>query len=188
MNYYSLLVSALICGFCMQNSDFRTGIQVSMGTRPHLSFCAYKTTWLALESIVSMGSSPHRWFCAFKTAPLGPKLHVSMDPSPYLWFLHTKQRLLEQHTSLYGYQTSPVVLCIQNSMLSTKIKRLYGFQPSRVVLCMQISDFSTWITTPYLSQPSSVVFACKTATFGPAYKSLWVPDLTCRFVHTKQRD
>ena len=53
---------------------------------------------------------------------------------------------------------------------------------------MQISDFSTWNTSLYWSQPSSVVFACKTATFGPAYKSLWVPDITCRFVHAKGRD
>ena len=30
--------------------------------------------------------------------------------------------------------------------------------------------------------------ACKTATFGPAYKSLWVPDIPCRFVHAKRRD
>ena len=73
-------------------------------------------------------------------------------------------------------------------MLSTRIKRLYGFQHSRVVLCIQISDFSTWITSLYWSQPSSLGFAFKTATFGPAYKSLWVPDITCRFVHEKQRD
>ena len=36
-----------------------------------------------------------------------------------------------------------------------------------------------------LSQPSSVVFACKTATFGPAFKSLWVTDLTCRLFSSK---
>ena len=70
-------------------------------------------------------------------------------------------------TSLYGSQTSSVVLSTHNSVLSTRIKRLCGFQPSRVVLCMQISDFSTWITCLYGSQPSSVVFACKTATLGP---------------------
>ena len=91
-------------------------------------------------------------------------------------------------TSLYWSHTSSVVLRTHNSMLSTRIKRLYGFQHSRVVLCIQISDFSTWITSLYWSQPSSVVFAFKTETFGPAYKSLWVPDITCRFVHEKPRD
>ena len=52
---------------------------------------------------------------------------------------------------------------------------------------MQNSVISTWKTSLYGSQPSSVVFACKTATFSLEYKSLWVPDLTCRFVYAKQR-
>ena len=89
LNYLSLCVPALICGFCMQNSafwtritslhgsqtssviqnmDFWTSIQVSMGTRNNLSFCACKTAWLA------------------------PEVPVSMCPSPHLWFLHAKQR------------------------------------------------------------------------------------------------
>ena len=53
---------------------------------------------------------------------------------------------------------------------------------------MQNSLISTWNTSLYGSQPLSVVFACKTATFSLEYKSLWVPDLTCRFVYSKQRD
>ena len=81
-----------------------------------------------------------------------------MGPNPNLWLLHVKQRLLDQHISLYGFQTSPVVLCIQNGVISTRITSLYG------------------------SQPSSVAFPCKIATFGTPYKSLWVPDLNCRFV------
>ena len=53
---------------------------------------------------------------------------------------------------------------------------------------MQNSVINTWNTSLYGSQPSSVVFECKTATFSLEYKSLWVPDLTCRFVYAKQRD
>ena len=53
---------------------------------------------------------------------------------------------------------------------------------------MQNSVISNWNTSLYGSQPSSVVFACKTATFSLEYKSLWVPDLTYRFVYAKQRD
>ena len=34
----------------------------------------------------------------------------------------------------------------------------------------------------------SVVFACKTRLLDLHYKSLWVPDLTYGFLHTKQRD
>ena len=131
-----------------------------MGPRHHLSFCACNTAWLASELLVSMG------------------------PNPYLWFLHAKQRLLEQNyeylcvtalicgfcihnsafwtriSSLYGSQTSSVVLSTHNCVLNTRIKRLYVFQPSPVVLCMQHSDFSTWIASLYRSQTSYVLFFC----------------------------
>ena len=78
---------------------------------------------------------------------------------------------------------------------------------------MQNKVISIRITSLYGTQPSSVVFACKTATLGPEllvsmgprphlcfflqskqrlldqnYLSLWVPYLTYRFVHAKQRD
>ena len=69
-NNKSLWAPALICGFCMQNSDFWTRVQVSMGTRPHLSFCAYKT------------------------ARFAPEWQVYMGPSHYLWVFHAKQSLL----------------------------------------------------------------------------------------------
>ena len=82
-----------------------------------------------------------------------------MGPSPHLWFLHAKQRLLDQYTSLYGFQTSPVVLCMQNSVICTRISSLHGFQPSSVVLCMQNSDFRTRHTSLYGSQSSSVVLS-----------------------------
>ena len=51
-----------------------------------------------------------------------------------------------------------------NSVLSTRLKRLYGFQPSPVVLCMQNRDFRTRITSLCGSKTPPVVFACKTAT------------------------
>ena len=139
-------------------------------------------------------------------------------------------------TSLYGYKTSPVALCIHNSAFWNRITSLYGLQPSSVVLCVENSDFRTKIaclygsktspvilcmqnsvpsiriTSIYGSQPSSVVFGCKTATLGPDLqvsmgpsphlwflhakqrlldpnsKSLWVPDITCRFVPAIQSD
>ena len=116
-------------------------------------------------------------------------------------------------SSLYWFQPSFVVLCLQNSDFRTRLASLYGSQTSSVVLSLDITAyFSTSITSLYVSQPSSVVFACKTAHFGPEfqvsmgpsphlcflhakqrfldrnYKSLWVPDLTCPFVQSKRRD
>ena len=146
------------------------------------------TLWLELQA--SVGSRNDLSFCACTTACLASEILVSMDPSPHLWFLHSKQGLLDQTYKSLRVQTSPVVLCMQNSMISTRITSLYGFQPSSVVLCIQNSDLMTTIapvygsqtspvifyiqnrvpsiriTSLYGSQPSSVVFACKTATFG----------------------
>ena len=113
-------------------------------------------------------------------------------------------------TSLYGSQTSSVVLSTHNNVLSTRVSRLYGFQPSPVVLCMQNSDFRARITSLCWSQTWPVLCACTTVclasdllvSMGPRphlwyliakqrllvqhYKTVWVPDLTYRFVHAKQ--
>ena len=102
-------------------------------------FCVFKTATLETEYHVSMGPSPYLWFCAFKRATLGPELHVSMGPRRHLWFcacqtaclasellisiphlsfLDAKHQLWTRITSLYGSQTSLVVLCLQNSSKS----------------------------------------------------------------------
>ena len=74
---------------------------------------------------------------------------------------------------------------MQICVISSWNTSLNGSQTQPVVLCMQNGVISTWNTCLYGSQPSSVVFACKTATFSLEYKSLWVPDITCRCVHEK---
>ena len=94
-----------------------------------------------------MGPRDDRSFCACTTAGLTSDLLFSMGPSPHLWFLHAKQRLWTRITSFYGSQTSPVLLCMHNSVICTKMTSSYGFQPSSVVLCMQNSDFRTSITS-----------------------------------------
>ena len=96
-----------------------------------------------------------------------------MGPSPHLWFLHAKQRLLDQSKSLYGCQTSLVVLCMQNSVICTRISSLHGFQPSSVVLCMQNSDFRTRLTSLYGSQSSSVVLSTHNSVLSTRIKRLY---------------
>ena len=101
--------------FAWKTTTFGPELQVSMGPRPHLSFCACKTARFAPELQVSVGPMLHLSFFAYKTACLASELLVPLGASHHLLFLHAKQRLLVQN-----------------------------------------------------------------------YKSLWVPDLTCRFVHAKQ--
>ena len=207
-----------------------------MGPRPHLSFRACTTAWLAAELLVSMG------------------------PIRHLWFLDANSDFWTRITSLYGSQTWSVILCMKNSVISNRKTSLYGTQPSSVFFACKIETFGPWITSLYesqtspvilcmlnrviriritsfyVAQPSSLVFARITASFGPElqvsmgprphlsfcvcktawvapellvsigpsrhlwfllekqrlldqnYKSLWVLDLTCRFVDAKQRD
>ena len=240
---------------CIQNSVINT---VSIGFSPHLWFWTFKTATLEPKLHISIGARPHLWFCAYKIECLASELSVSMGPSPHLWFLDAKKNeFWIRITSLHGSQTWPVVLCMQNSVISTGNTSLHGSQPSSVVfgckkkkdriislhesqtwpvfLCKQNSMINTGITSLHGSHSSSLVFACKTATFGSEllvsmgprthlsfcecitawfasqvlvsmcssphlcflhvnrllihnYKSLCVPDLTCRFVHEKQRD
>ena len=92
-NYKSPWVPDLICGFCMQNIDFWTGIQVSMGTRHNLSFCACKTAWLAPELPVSMCPSPRLWFLHAKQRPQGQNCMSLWVPDLTCDFLHANQRL-----------------------------------------------------------------------------------------------
>ena len=87
----------------------------------------------------SYGSHPSSVVLACKTANFGQELQVSIGTRPHLSFCACK-------SAPEGSQTSPVVLCIQNSVLSIRIHSLYG------------------------SKPSSAVFASKTAPFGPELK------------------
>ena len=150
----------------MQNSDFCTRITKRSVSQASPDIFCMQISMISIKITSLYGSQPLCVVFTCKTATFGHELLDSIGPSPLLWFFHSKQRLLDQHTGLYGYQTSPVVSCIQNSMISTRNTSFYGFQSSFVVLCIQNSVISTWITSLYWSQPSCVAFGCKTATFG----------------------
>ena len=115
-NYKSLWVPALICGFCIQNSNCSTRIACLYGSLPSsvvfacktapfsselqvyicprllLLICECKPVCFDPEWLLSIGPSLHLLFCAFKTAALASQLLFSMGPSPHLWRLHAKQR------------------------------------------------------------------------------------------------
>ena len=52
----------------------------------------------------------------------------------------------------------------------TRINSLYGSQTSPVVLCMQNKVISLRNTILHRSLPSSAVFACQTAALGPEFQ------------------
>ena len=101
---------------------------------------------------------------------------------------------------------------MQNNVISIRITILYGSQPSSVAFPRKTATFGSELQVSMGPRPHLRFFAFKTAplapdlqvSMGPSphlcfflakqllldqnYKSLWVPDLTCRFVHAKQRD
>ena len=161
-NFKSLWVPALICGFCMPNSEF----------------------WPRITSLYGPQTSP-----ALVCNQNGV---ICTRISSLYWFQPSSVVLCWQNsdfrtrlTSLYGSQTSSVVLSTHNSVLSTRISRLYWFQLSPVVLCMQNSLLSIRITSLHGSQPSCVFLHAKQRLLERINKSLRVPDKTCRFVHGK---
>ena len=96
-NFKSLWVPALICGFCMPNSEFWLRITSLYGpqTSPALVcnqngvICTGISSlyWFQPSSVVlclqnsDFRTRPHLWICAIKTATLQPELHVCMGPS-----------------------------------------------------------------------------------------------------------
>ena len=102
--------------------------------------------WLQPSSVV----------LAFKTAPLAQGLPVSKGPSPSCVYCIQNSDISIRIKSLYGSQTSPVDLWMQNSVLRSRMTLVYWSQPSFVVWCIQNRHFSIRITSLYGSQTSPV--------------------------------
>ena len=206
------MVPALICFFFMQNSEFMTRLTSLYGAQTSSVVFACKPATFGPKLHVSMGPRTHLWFSACKTPCLASELLVSMGPSPHLWFLHSKQRPLNRITILNVSQTSPVDLFRQYSVISTRITCLYRSQPLSVIFACKTATFgaefqgfmglrhdlsfcackTAWLASELLvsMSPSPHVWFldAKQRLLDRNNKSLWVPDITCRCVHAKQRD
>ena len=104
-----------------------------------------------------MGSSSHLWFCGCETATLGPELHVPAGPRHHLWLFHAKQRLLDQVSMGPRHDLSfcaCTTVCLASEILVSMGPR-----------------------------PHLWTLIAKQRLLVQNYKSLWVPDLTCRCVH-----
>ena len=88
-------------------------------------------------------------------------------------------------TSVYWSQTSSVVLSTHNSVLSTIIKSQYGFQPSPVVLCMQTATLALELLVSIVPCPHLRFLHANQRPLDENNKSLWVPALICVFLSCK---
>ena len=160
-SFYRSKTSSVV--LCMQNiviSNRNTNLLGSQ-TSPVVSWV--KKKWLASESLVSMGPSPHRWF------------------------LHAKQRLLGQN-----YKSRPrlrLLICeCKTACLCPEWRLSIG--PS---LHLWFSEIKTATLSPELLVymgpcPHLWLLHAKQRLYDQKCKSLPVPDLTCHFENSKQRD
>ena len=140
-----------------------------MGTRYDLSFCACKTACLASELPVSMGPRPHLWILIAKQCLLVENYKTLWVPDLTCHFVHAKHR--EWH-SLCGSQTSPAILCLQNSVRSIRITCLYGSQPSPVVFGSKTVTFGSRTTILSMSQTSPVILCMQNIVISTRITSL----------------
>ena len=128
----------------MQNSEFSTRIRSLYRSQTSPMFFAFKTAPLAPELQVSMCPSPHLWFCAFTTATLCPESIVIM-----------------------GSQTSPVVLCMQISVINTRITSFYESQPTLAVFACKTAPFGSELQISMGPRLRLLICECKTACLDP---------------------
>ena len=134
--------------FACKTATFGPELQVSMCTRPHLSFCACDNSVISTRNTCLYGFQPSSVVLSIQNCDFRTKIAYSLLGA---WpsssdFVHEKQSALASEI-LVSMCPSPhlVVLCIQNSVISTRITTFYGFQPSSVVLCIQNSALRTKI-------------------------------------------
>ena len=151
----------------MQNSDFWMRITNLYGSQTSPVVLCKQYSVISTRKTCLYGSQPLSVVFACKTATFGAELKVSMCPSSHLWFLHTQQRILDQNFKSLWVPDLICGFCIHNSAFWTRISSLYGSQTSSVVLSIPNCELNTRIKRLYWFQPSPVAFACKTARFGP---------------------
>ena len=140
----------------MQNRDFRIRLTSLYGSQ---------TSSVVLSIHNSVLSTRIKGLCGFQPTSV-VLCRQKWGPALNCGFVLENSDFRTRLTSLYGSQTSSVVLSTHNSVLSTRIERLYWFHTSPVVLCMQNSDFKTRFTSFCGSKTPHVVFECKTTTSG----------------------
>ena len=122
-------------------------------------------------------------FGACTTACLASDLLVSKGPRPHLWFFHAKQLVLTLRVPALMF-----CFCMQNRDFWGRITSIYGSQTSPVVLCIQNRVISITITSLYVSFPLLWILDAKQRLLDPKNRSPWVPDLTSCYVIPKQHD
>ena len=121
-------------GLRTHNSVLSTRIKRQSGCQPSPVVLCMQTATLALELLVSIVLCPHLRFLHANQRLLDQNCKSLRVQDLTCRFVHAKQRLLEQN---YNYLCVTALICgfcIHNSSFWTRISSLYGSQTSSVVL------------------------------------------------------
>ena len=125
--------------FVCKTATLGPQLKVSVGPRPHLSFCACKNMVIITRNTSLNGSPTSPVVLCMQNSVIGTRI-----------------------TSLHGSQTSPVVLCMQNWVICIRNTNLYGSQTSPVVLVCKTASFESELQDSMNPRPHLWCFACRT--------------------------
>ena len=141
----------------MHNSDFWTR---------NTSFYGYQTSPVVLYMQIIVISTRITSLYGFQPSSVVLRIQKSnpFESGEHFWM--QKSGFWTWIRSLYGSLTWSVVLCMQNSVISTGITSLCGTQLIISGFCRQNSDFWTRITSVYGSQTSPVVLCMQNSVIS----------------------
>ena len=166
------------------NSDFSTWITNLYCYLPWSEVFACKPATFGAELQVCMGPRHHLSFCASNTAWLAPELLVSMGPNPHLWFLHAKQRILDW-TKKYLSHRCNLSFCASNQ---SDLHQNDKFIMVPALISCKTATLRPDLQVCMGPRPHLWFLHTQLRILDQNFKSLWVPDLICGFVDAKQRD
>ena len=153
-----------MCRFWMQNSDFwtwKTGLQGSQ-TSQVVMCLQISVICIRMTSIYGFQLSSAVLY--MRNSDFGAAIKVCMGPRPRLWF--------------WAHITACVAQDYQDHMGSSLHLRFCACKTETLGLELQVS------ACPRLHL---CFLHAKQRLLDQNDKSLWVPDMTCRFVHVQQR-
>ena len=162
------------CDFRMQNSDFCTRITSLCGSQTSPVIFCMQNSVPSIRNNSLHGSQLSRVVFGCKSSTYGPEKQVSMGLRHHLSHCECKTALLASDL-LVSMCPNPH-LCfslMQYSAFWTRISSLYGSQTSSVELSPHNCELNTRIKRQYWIQPSPVALCMQNSDFRTRITSLW---------------
>ena len=159
----TLWVPVLASGFVNAKQRSSTRMTTLYGFQPFTCGFGCKTAWFAPEWQDYIASSHHLWFCACKTAPLGLELQVSVG---------------QNHICAFSCKTATLWPDLQVCWDSSHHLWFCACKAATLAHELLVSMGPS---------PHLWFLQAKQRLLVQNNKSVWVPDMSCHFVHVQQR-